>query len=78
MADIAERVATLESELRLSRQDHERQIADLLKQLDAQGKRTDAVNATMQAMLSRFEVCGGYPGGADAMMRDFRACFMTS
>ncbi len=64
------RLATLEEE-------HQLHIDTLHKLMEAQGKRTDAVNDNMQAMMARFEVGGGYPGGSDAMMRDFRACFHT-
>jgi uncharacterized coiled-coil protein SlyX len=71
MAGAETRVTKLEEEY----QKLQGQIDDLHERLDAQGKRTDAVNDSMRAMLARFEVGGGYPGGVDAMTRDFRACF---
>ncbi len=90
MADAAKRLAdefeltqlrlahqNLETELEILRLS-QRRIKDMLEQMNAQGRRTDAINDNMQSMMSRFEVGGGYPGGADAMMRDFRACFSNS
>ena len=73
--EVAKRLVNLEEELNEA---HEGRIEDLLKQMDAQGRRQDVINENMKSMLSRFEVGGGYPNGADAMMRDFRECFSSA
>jgi ATP-dependent Clp protease ATP-binding subunit ClpA len=77
MADMETRLATLEEEHRRTCQNMQLHIDTLHKLMEAQGKRTDAVTDNMQAMMARFEVGGGYPGGSDAMMSGFRACFHT-
>ena len=59
----------------LNEHDLQQQIEHMRMRIETQGKRTDHINGSMRTMLSRFEVGGGYPGGVDVMMSDFRACF---